>query len=302
MRVKLFPQAGTVSPASHRAHHTDLARAINALLSAKGDMIHVREVGGSLTFSLDMDRLLPRIPKTGVFPVVVTKDGGIAGSDVADCTWTYTVASLAGIELATLVTPVQFRYSSAGYYFAGEEVNEVATSTYADAFFDGDTLILKHVPGETLQETRCEIPWFNAVSWSLLRGTMGGGLLSWTYDEDATYLVINELTDADPLNFTVTFANLPETANTVTLICFYAGNPAHNLKIRMWDYNTSQFDNLTGDANDFPSGSTNDTYVFTFIPADHRSPTGAAIMEIEHTSGGTNTHNFNIDKLTLSIV
>jgi len=53
--------------------------------------------------------------KAALFRVKVTKDGGVAGDENNNCTWTYTVTSTAGEELGMTVTPEKPRYPKCAY-------------------------------------------------------------------------------------------------------------------------------------------------------------------------------------------
>jgi hypothetical protein len=54
------------------------------------------------------------------FVVDVELDGGIAGSASASCTFTYTIYSLDGKQLATGLTPERARYPNTTYFAGGE--------------------------------------------------------------------------------------------------------------------------------------------------------------------------------------
>ena len=58
-------------------------------------------------------RIIPE--RADIFRVKVTKDGGSAGDEDNNCSWTYTVTSLEGDELATGVTPEKDRYAKCAY-------------------------------------------------------------------------------------------------------------------------------------------------------------------------------------------
>ena len=84
------------------------------------------------------DGLLLRLE---VFAVKVTKDGGVAGDDATDCTWTYTVKDLFGNTLGTAVAPERARYSHVAYTYAPND-------SYGLACYDGETLKLLVCFGE----------------------------------------------------------------------------------------------------------------------------------------------------------
>ena len=69
-------------------------------------------VGQNVTCFWDAMRgaFIPITSTAGVMVVDLVQDGGVAGSSTADCTYTYTVNSLSGTTLDTLVTPERARY------------------------------------------------------------------------------------------------------------------------------------------------------------------------------------------------
>ena len=101
------------------------------------------------------------------FAVMVTKDGGVAGGETAECTWTYTVKALDDTavlpknsdgddaEGMTLETP---RYHFCAYWYAGETrtAPAVATSRYGLACYDnGGDLHLLVCYGEIQKDDPC---------------------------------------------------------------------------------------------------------------------------------------------------
>jgi hypothetical protein len=78
----------------------------------------------------------------GPIPVTVTKDGGVAGSPSANCTWTYTVKDQAGNTLATAKTPKVPRVANCQY-------NQPADNSPGLAYYDAaGTLQLYHAAEE----------------------------------------------------------------------------------------------------------------------------------------------------------
>jgi len=102
-----------------------------------------------------------------VIGALVTVDGGAAGGEDSECTWTYTVKTLddsrvlkknvAG-DAATGMTPERPRYHFTEYWYAGETrtAPAVATSRYATILYLADgTLILLDCLGEIAVDFDC---------------------------------------------------------------------------------------------------------------------------------------------------
>ena len=69
---------------------------------------------------LDVGESSPRV-------VTVAKDAGVAGDGATDCTWTYTITSLGGVELATGLSPQKARYEKTAYDQAANGTYGLAT-------------------------------------------------------------------------------------------------------------------------------------------------------------------------------
>ena len=80
--------------------------------------------------------------------VLVTKDGGSAGSSSTNCTFTYTVKDLSGLALGSGLTPKRPRYANTEYY-------QPATDSYGLAFIANNTLNLYEAIEERPKETSC---------------------------------------------------------------------------------------------------------------------------------------------------
>jgi hypothetical protein len=81
---------------------------------------------------------------------------------------------------------------------------------------------------------------------------------------------------------------------------YYSGNPAHDKKFRIWNYQTSNWDNVTIDADDLPSGVSDvvDRFPFPGTKSDYVS--GSQVQaKIIHTSNGSAGHTLNVDEIFL---
>jgi len=92
-------------------------------------------------------RIIPE--RADIFRVKVTKDGGSAGDEDNNCSWTYTVTSLGGDELGTEITPEKDRYPKCAYKEPGENSPGLAY------WHTDDTLKLYEVLDEVPDTTVC---------------------------------------------------------------------------------------------------------------------------------------------------
>lgn len=83
--------------------------------------------------------------------VKVSNDGGAAGSDAANCTYTYTISNLADVEQATGLTPQMARYPLTAYLAAAAG----GRSEYGLAAFVQGSWILLIAYGEIADTSTC---------------------------------------------------------------------------------------------------------------------------------------------------
>ena len=134
-----------------------------------------------------------------------------------------------------------------------------------------------------------------------------GTVISGDYTDLAT---INQtywkIQESGSFKLTIPFTGLSSIESVINMIYRYfgPGSTNHKIKIRMWNYNTPGFVDVTSDDHDFPS-TEQDTLVRFNVPGDPAdyftggSPNIAAILEIEHISNAHAGHEFWADFVTL---
>ncbi len=145
--------------------------------------------------------------------------------------------------------------------------------------------------------------WYLADSYTITNGTWITGTVVDTWTENLTYLQIEEVNGAEGLVFSFTFLNIPDWVRwlDVDIIARYEGSPSHEIKIRVWDFNLAQWDNITLAANDFPSGAVvverhfpiEDPLVNDYIQ------NGEMRIQIYHPDSGNPNHEFYVDTILL---
>jgi hypothetical protein len=145
--------------------------------------------------------------------------------------------------------------------------------------------------------------WDLADSYTLTNGTWITGTVEDTWTENLTYLQIKEDGGAEGLVFSFTFLNIPDWVQwiDVDIIGRYEGNPAHVIKIRVWDFNLTQWDNITTAANDFPSGDVDIKRDFQIEDPQSNDylQNGEMRIQIYHPDSGNPNHEFYVDKIYL---
>lgn len=143
--------------------------------------------------------------------------------------------------------------------------------------------------------------WWKPYEWTLDFGTLNTGPLSNVYSDDGNLLIVNEIAGITPgFAMTFRFVNVPDCAKTAYFKAYYQGNPGHNVKLQIYNQSTETWDNFTGDSQDFPSASSEQSYNFAIPLPCQNYLTGSEIsIRITHSSAGSAGHKFYIDHFYL---
>ena len=96
------------------------------------------------------------------------------------------------------------------------------------------------------------------------------------------------------------YDNVPSSNVDLYVDGYYEGNPAHFVKLQQWNYTTGGWDNVTNDAKDFPSTTSQQSYVFTLLDRADYISSGNIKLRVIHLSNGSAGHYFHIDKFYLA--
>lgn len=146
--------------------------------------------------------------------------------------------------------------------------------------------------------------WMYPYALIVNTGSVSSGTIANIQTVDASSLILNETTSAPGFDYTFMFTKVQTTSLTVDLTGYYEGNPAHNVKAVVFNWINCTWADMTMDAQDFPSRSTDDSYSFS-LPSplvNHVSSQGHFLFGVKHTSNGSAGHTFNINQLKLTEV
>ena len=143
-------------------------------------------------------------------------------------------------------------------------------------------------------------------------GKLTDGVVSDLETNNQSYVVIREMNaagDAEAFDVDFTFSGLTETETRIFFKGRYDGSQAnyHKVEVRMWNYQTSAWDDMREDEYDLPS-ATVDYFREFVIPgtvADYfsgSSPNITAKIKIIHTSPPKKNHWLYIDMLGLGVI
>jgi hypothetical protein len=141
-----------------------------------------------------------------------------------------------------------------------------------------------------------------AATLTVNTGTLSSGTVASTYVDDGVNLVIAEVTGNPGFSFDLTFTGMVVAGAVFVLHGYYKGNPAHNVKLQIYNYNTTVWDNVTGATNDFPSNTVEQMYQFILPTMTNYVSSGSSKLRIIHTSNGAANQFFYIDKCSIDIV
>lgn len=133
-------------------------------------------------------------------------------------------------------------------------------------------------------------------------GSIQSGAITDLQLDDSNRLELNETTGNPGFNYVFFFQATPDIDLKVDINGYYAGNPAHNVKISILNATTYEWEDLTLDAQDFPSGGSDQDYSFNLPSprADYRTTNGVIMLKIQHESNGSVGHKLWLDKMELN--
>ena len=152
-------------------------------------------------------------------------------------------------------------------------------------------------------ETQADIwIWSQPYSMSITYGTLACGGVSSLYSADGNIMQVNEPAGSDPgFNIQLGFINVPGGSKDIFVVGYYDGNPAHNVKLQIYNYTTPGWEDVTGDVRDFPSAGSQQSYQFTMPSpySDYISSDNEVLIRIRHTSTGSSGHYMYLDQVYL---
>ncbi len=149
------------------------------------------------------------------------------------------------------------------------------------------------------------LDWMVAHTITMTVGEIDANVLEDTYTNDDVNLVLGEQINNPGSEYEFAFGGFgnpaPTGLVTVNFRGWYEGNPSHQIKISAWDVNGEEWDDLTGEDNDFPAGASEQVLTFNTAGdgSDYITSDGIIRIRIIHLTPGNSNHSFNIDLLQL---
>jgi len=123
-------------------------------------------------------------------------------------------------------------------------------------------------------------------------GTITAGSVSDTTSINQQYLTVQE-TGQFKIDFTFSGLNGPPVV--FEFVGRYEGNPAHNVEVKVWNFDTTSWDDVDAGTGDIPHSATDDTYIFNLAENQSYISGGVCKFRLEHTSSATASHYMYVD-------
>ena len=133
-------------------------------------------------------------------------------------------------------------------------------------------------------------PTILASSGDVLLGTVVTGDINSTHVLDGVYW---EIAETDKFQIYINFT-LTGIAEQFRLVGRYEGNPSHDVKLYIWDYDIIDWTAVTVEDNDFISSAVDSDFVF-MLASNNYSYNNITQMKVEHISNPVASHDFYID-------
>lgn len=149
---------------------------------------------------------------------------------------------------------------------------------------------------------------YPASQFQLKRGALSDGSLESLSADDDNYLTIREMVGAPGSDVEFLFQdNMPDPFLALRVEGYYEATAGRGVKIQLWNYRTSQWDNLTAEASDIPAAAAEQSYRWALptrsdqgqVTSDYRSGSGQWRVKIFQPLLGDLTTRLNLDGIFL---
>jgi hypothetical protein len=176
--------------------------------------------------------------------------------------------------------------------YKGYALIDASTNRVLDG--NGDVLAGPPTYGCLLFDT---VPIQTANSYTEVSGaTIVSGTVVDTRTINQTYLQVQE---DQKFDIQFTFTGITNNPAKCSFVGRYTGNPAHNIFIYIWNYDTTAWDRVTAAADDFASSATDVTLEFNLPNSVNYHSGGEAKLRIYHDSVAVSSHNMYIDYIDI---
>ena len=135
-----------------------------------------------------------------------------------------------------------------------------------------------------------------ADSVAVTNGTITSGAVADTQTINQVYLEVQE---TGKFEIAFTFVGLIGLPVRLEVLGRYEGNPAHNVFLEIYNYNTTAWDRVTAEATDFPDSAVDADYFFRLPQSADYLSGGECQVRIRHDSAVVNSHYMYVDYIEI---
>jgi hypothetical protein len=176
-------------------------------------------------------------------------------------------------------------------------------STYTETFTGDANLLI--IPTVFYYGDSYLLSWQHAKSMTVNIGSVSGGSLQDTWDHNGSRLSVIENVGVTPgMQVDFDFYEVPTSGQQlmVRLIGYYNATTEHNIRFQLYNTNTTGWDNITAQTQDFKKNPTGDYSHTYFLPLDMSDYIDTAnynhvIFRIHHPTIGVSGHEIFINEL-----
>jgi len=133
-------------------------------------------------------------------------------------------------------------------------------------------------------------------------GKINSGSFDNIHADDASLLILDEENDTPGFSYDFHWVDIPDSsASSAFILTFtgeYNGSDDHNVKLQLFNYDTTSFVNVTANDQDLPNVSAQRIFQFN-LPTDTGNyiQNGDMELRILHETAGNNGHLLRIDEM-----
>lgn len=201
-----------------------------------------------------------------------------------------TVADTVSVEIVTVVVDLDINVND------GLTLGENNTQAINDlGIIKSENVSL----GET-NASDVRAAWYNPDSITVNTGSVVSGTIEDTWSDGGAKLQLAETVGTPGFDYDFYFYDVPADALSIVINGYYDGQPSHNIKIRQYNFTTTNWTDLGPDTTDFPTNTSDQDHQFALFGGPNYNSGGQVRLKIVHISPGNPTHNFYIDHMIMS--
>ncbi len=137
-------------------------------------------------------------------------------------------------------------------------------------------------------------------------GKVNSGAFDNIHAEDGSLLILDEENETPGFRYDFNWVIIPDSSASnmfvLTIIGEYNGDDDHDVKLQIFDYDTTAFEYVTANAQDLPNVLEQATFQFNLAThTNNYIENGAMIIRIIHETAGNDGHLLRIDEMFIGV-